>query len=92
MTIKPCSWADQNADAIAECTEGLSKLARRELWNVVVPRMEALNSGTRDSENFGSAGEYFSADPLTDYWDLLSEQAQIDINTALEAEAKKWEI
>ena len=85
MTIKPCSWADQNADAIAECTEGLSELARRELWNVVVPRMEKLNP-----ENFGSPGEYYSADPVTKYWDLLTEQAQRDINEALEKQAQEW--
>ena len=85
--MKPHFNVYQNADAVAECTPGLSELAYKELWNVVVPRMKTLNA-----ENFGSPGEYFSADPLTDYWDLLSEQAQIDINTALEAEAKKWEI
>jgi|TARA_R110000822_G_scaffold32178_2_gene92621 hypothetical protein len=87
MKIKPHVFADQNADAIAECTEGLSDLARRELWNVVVPRMEKLNA-----ENFGSPGEYYSADPVTKYWDLLSEQAQRDINEALENQAKEWQL
>tara|TARA_R110002167_G_scaffold189893_2_gene392075 strand:+ start:120 stop:434 length:315 start_codon:yes stop_codon:yes gene_type:complete len=87
MKIKPHTLADQNADAIAECTPGLSKLAYRELWNVVVPRMEELNP-----ENFGSPGEYYSADPVTKYWDLLTEQAQHDINEALENQAQKWEL
>ena len=85
MKIKPHTLADQNADAVAECTPGLSKLAYGELWNVVVPRMKQLHK-----ENFGSPGEYFSADPLTDYWGLLTEQAQHDINEALENQAQEW--
>ena len=85
MTIKPHSNADQNADAVAECTPGLSKLAYAELWNVVVPRMETLHA-----ENFGSPGEYFSADPLTKYWHLLTEQTQRDVNEALENQAQEW--
>jgi len=85
--IKPHANAFTNADCIAECTNGLSELAYMELWNVVVPRMK-----TMDAENFDSPSEYYSADPLPKYWDLLSEQAQIDINTALEAEEKKWRV
>jgi len=56
MTIKPYPTAQNlSADTIAECTEGLSKLAYGELWNVVVPRMQPLNK-----EDFGSPGEYYA--------------------------------
>jgi len=85
MTIKPHRNADVSADVIAECTDNLSKLAYGELWNVVVPSMKTLNK-----ENFGSASEYHTADPLTDYWNLLTEQAQHDINEALENQAQEW--
>ena len=84
--VKPYPTAQNlSADTIAECTEGLSKLAYGELWNVVVPKMKPLNK-----EDFGSPGEYYGADPLVDYWDLLTEQAQRDINEALENQAREW--
>ena len=87
MKIKPYPTAQNlSADTIAECTEGLSKLAYGELWNVVVPRMQPLNK-----EDFGSPAEYYGEDPLVDYWDLLTEQAQHDINEALENQARVWE-
>ena len=82
MTTPHDLFKYRSADEVAECWDGVSAELYKALWNDVVHVMPVTDVGENDCYDFDDTNV------LANYWHLLSEAHQVELNALAHEEAR----